>query len=556
MKIEFRFNIYGLFEKYWLILPALSALLLVLSFYPFDFWFLSPVALVPLFYFINFSGNISVKKIFSAGFFVGSVFSVALSYFTLIQFHWLPETYLFVWMIRLLFIPVAAFSGLVAGAAVVLSQKIKRHYLIDIFSGAAVWTLAEWLVNKIFSGYHFGLLGYTMHKVTPLINLASIGGVFFISFVVVLFNTFIAAILLWPKYEILYPRSYKKDIALLQVKTPFKKFFISTRKVFLAAFISIAATFIIYEINSFFLNGKGVASRAGFAVIQNKDRQNEAFGKFENGEFEFKKLEALIKYADNLKPDFIIYPFSPFVGLLSEQETPEVNFNKEAVVGNFNNLGKWGKKIISPKTTLITWNNVLRGKIPYNEVDFWRNSEMPAHYQKRELFPFMDYTPEFMQFFGLYTTPLDVFPGEKNQIVEIGGVKFGNLLCSEINRSDLAAYDSRNADILLAIGSEAMFVDSTAGNFHLVAAQFRAAETNRPLIRANRLGPSAVISERGEIIKKLGFEKDGLIYENVIYKKNAPRTLYSYAGNYGFIGTLLLFLGLISLKNFRKQQTS
>lgn len=548
-------DIYNFFEKYWLFLPALSAVLLVLSFYPFDFWYLGFIALVPLFYFINFSNEISFYKIFGAGFLMGAVFSMILSFFTLIQFHWLSETYLFTWLVRLSFIPVMIIGGVFAGAAVVLYRKLRLGSLIDIFIGAAVWVSIEWLIYNIFSGFHFGLLAYILHK-TPLVSLASVGGVFFVSFLVVLVNTFIVSMLLWPRYNILYPEIYAKGRDKHPSDNSLVIFFLSIKRIIFIFAAVILITGVIYGINNFYLhNQKGETNFASFAVIQIKNRKTEAFGEFRNNEFSFKKLEKLVGLANNLKPDFIIYPFAPFNGLLAEKKEAPV-FDREAIVGDFENFGKWVEKNVNPDSVFITWNNVFRDNQPYSEYNFWQGEKQIAYYQKRALFPFMDYTPDFTKRIGLYSTPFDASAGSMSQKISFGNLKISNLLCSEVDKSTLATKDSKWANMLLAIGSEAMFSDSIASNFHIIISQFRAAENNLPIIRANRLGPSAIINNKGKVLAKLDYGEEGILFKEIEYEKIPKRTIYSYISNQGFMGIIWLFLIIILSfkisKNFRK----
>lgn len=543
-------NIYDFFEKYWFFLPALSVVLLVLSFYPFDFWFLGFIALAPLFYFINFSNKISFYKIFGAGFFVGAIFSMVLSFFTLIQFHWLSETYLFAWLVRLSFIPIMIIGGVFAGAAVVLYRKLRLGSLIDIFIGAAVWVSIEWLIYNIFSGFHFGLLAYILHK-TPLVSLASVGGVFFVSFLVVLVNIFITSILLWSRYSILYPKAYEKD---QNKHLLYNSFFLSVRKIIFIFVPVILIIGVIYNVNNFYLhNPKSGTDFASFTVIQIKNRETEAFGEFQNNEFSFKKLEKLIGLVNNLKSDFIIYPFAPFNGLLAEKKETPV-FDREAIVGNFENFGKWVQKNINFNSVFITWNNVFRGNQPYNEYNFWQGGKQIAYYQKRELFPFMDYTPDFSKQMGFYSTPFDASAGSMGQKISFGNLKISNLLCSEVDKSTLAIKDSKWANMFLAIGSEAIFTDSIAGNFHIIISQFRAAENNLPIIRANRLGPSAIIDNKGKILAKLDYEKEGILFKKIEYEINPKRTIYSYIGDWGFMSAVWVFLIIVLILKFSSKK--
>lgn len=538
-----KINIYNFFEQHWLILPLASAFLLTLTFYPFDFWFLGFFALVPLLYFVTFSKNISIYKIFGAGFSVGFLVTVTLSFFTLIQFHWLPEAYLFSWMVRLSFILIAIVSGFFAGLAVISYRYLRLNSPLDIFTGAAIWIVTEWLINIIFKGYHLGLLAYALHK-TPLVGLAAIGGVHFVSFLVILANAFIVSILLWSRYRILYPEIYQQRISQTLSKNPFVIFFYSTKRIIFVFLITFSIIGVIYWLNNIYLsNGEENSESKSFALIQLQERKTGAFGEFQNNRFYFQKLENLINSANNLKPDFIIYPFSPFIGVLSAEENPEINLK---------NFSDWVQKTVNDDAVFITWNNVFRDKQFYNEFNFWQGDKQIAYYQKRILFPFMDYTPNFSKKIGLYTTPFDAKAGPINQKIELNGFKIGNLICSEIYKPIISKMDSRWANILLALGSEAIFVDDIAGNFNIIVSQFRAAENNLPIIRGSRFGPSAIINSQGKILAKLDFGKEGVLFKKIEYQLNPQRTLYGYIGDWGFMGGIWMFLIIVLIIKITK----
>jgi apolipoprotein N-acyltransferase len=516
-----RLNLF--YEKYWWFLPFFSALLLTLSFYPFNFWILGFVALVPLFYFLNFSQKISLSKIFWGGFILGAIFSLFISFFTLFQFHWLPETYLFVWLVRLLPLLIAIVSGMVVGLVLLGYKKLILNRLIDIFTLVSLSVLIEIIHSKIFLGFDNGLLAYTSHQLTSLIRLSSVIGIFGVSFVITLMNAFIAFYVWKPEYQ---------------------------RKIISLFFISLITLFSVNFLNNFYLNGNGDAAdyySAKFAIIQNSDRKN-IFGSFQNNQFYFPKAEYLISKTVSSGVDFVIYPFSPFNGYLAAnlKETENEGL-KKAIIGETKDFGEWVEKQTGSQTVFVNWVNVVRKDKVYPEIIFWQGKNPIVNYQKRELFPFMDYTPEIFKKIGLFTTSVDASPASPTNkpIVEIGDIKFGPLICSEIFKSEIGRRDSFYSDIFLSIGSEAMFADKIPGKWNLIVSQFMAAANNRPLVRANILGNSALIDEKGKVIKEMHFGETGVLIGDIKYKKSPKNTLYSYFGDWPFIFVILMFLSSI-----------
>ncbi len=518
------------FEKYWFFLPFFSAVLLTLSFYPFDFWFLGFVALIPLFYFLNFSAKISLAKIFWGGFIIGVIFSLFLSFFTLFHFHWLPETYLFVWLVRLSPLLIAMISGPVAGLVLVGYKKLISNRLIDIFTLASFSVLIEIIESKIFFGFNNGLLAYTAHQLPYLMRLSSVMGIFGVSFVITLVNTFIAFFVLRP--------GWRKKITFL-------------------FFASLVIFFIMGFLNNYYLDGGGNDYHsAKFAIIQNSDRKNIlGFFSSKNNHFYFPGAERLIAQAMPSEPDFLIYPFSPFNGYLAADIGKIENAGlKKTVAGEAKDFGDWVVKQTGDKTVFITWVDVIRGSDLYLEIIFLQGKNFIANYQKRALFPSMDYTPEIFKKIGLFTTPVDALPASpaNKPIIEIGDIKIGPLICSEIFKPVLARQSSFHSEIFLSIGSEAMFAGGAPGEWDLIVSQFIAAANNRPLVRANILGPSAFINEKGKVMEKMDYEKTGVLIKDMKYKKSPKNTLYSYLGDWPFILLILLFLSSMTISKLFK----
>ncbi len=513
-------------EKYWVILPLFSGVLLTLSFYPFDLWFLSFVALVPIFLLLNTNGAIPGKKIFLGGFIVGAIFSLFLSFFTLFQFHWLQETYLFVWLIKLLPVPIAVISGTVVGLTFLLYKKISFNKPVDIFILAAVSVLIEIIQSNLFVGFNNGLLAYASHNLTPLLKLSSVIGVFGVSFIITLVDSFIAFFILRPDYR---------------------------KKIIVFALSSFTIILLISGANNYYLKSENGYQTAKFAIVQNTDRKN-VLGDVKNNEL-YLAHQGLIAEARYYKPDFIIYPFSLFNGYLADDVKNVTNDGlKKATLMDFAGLGKWINENAGAESVFINWINVVRDNSVYPEMIFWQGKNQITTYQKRSLFPFMDYTPEIFKKIGFFTTSVDGSRSVLNNLpIQIKGVKFGPLVCSELFHSELSRKDALSSNVLISIGSEAMFADEIPGKWNLIVSQFRAAGNNRPLVRANILGGSALIDENGKVIKEMEFNKTGVLIGEINYKKSPKNSLYSYFGDAPFIILILIFLALCAFLKFKNK---
>ena len=500
-----RARLNAFFEKRWFVLPLFSAFLVILSFYPFRVPLLVFVAFVPVFYFVNFSATLSSRKIFWGGAMGGALISFSLSYATIMQFHWIPEAYLFTYIVRLLFIPIALIGGAMSGVFLIFYRFLRTSslYLNLLFMGSFV--IMEIALSWVLGGYHFVALASTVVDNSLFMSLGNKGGMFLISFAVYLVNAFLASFL------------------LARTRTDMKKVCVAAFA-FFALLIIVSSGILTKEKR----DGFGEIKPLKIALIQDLDKKEGAFGKMEeNGSFRFEKLEARLREAAAYNPDIIVYPFSPVNGAFVEDASPPV-FNKGVLAVRTEVFARWLKERVPPETLVITWDSVYRNSAFYNEFTYWKDGAIIERYAKRNAFPFFDYTPRWAQNLGLFSTPFDTIAGDNDGIVSLPEGVFGNLLCSEVNTQGLAREDARTASLLFAFGSEAAFTDDVASAFTLANARFRAAENGVFVVRGNRFGPSAIISPEGKIIAEMPYGKEGVLAATIPLYDRALTTFTRY----------------------------
>lgn len=512
-------------KPHWLLLPLLSGVLLALSFYPFGFSLLIFVSFAPLIYFVVAMPERSIRELFIGGFIVGSVSALSFSYPFFTQFHWLEKTYLFEDIIRLFFIPAAIIGGVSHGAITVFTRSLAGHLPVRgaiVFS--ALFTLWLSFFQYLMHGFNYFDPAFAAAPASFFLKFAAAGGTPLVVFATLLINSF---------------------LALLFVKGINKKKIVVAATVFsVAAFGGIVGYWRYLETP---VSGENKILKA--AIIQISDRRDNAFGSVKNGVFSYPLLEKHIKDALAGGADFIIYPFSPVSGAISASgDNPD--FNKKVLVTNIGAIGSWVKENVPQNKIFMSWNSVYENKSFFNEYSFWKNGGLYARYQKRILMPFADYTPDWAAKKGLYTTPFDTKEGEITKPISLDGYLAGNLLCSEIGNKKLAREDAKISDFIIAAGSDAMFFEDVAGRINLVQAQYRAAENNIPVIRANRLGPSAFINPDGTMAAKMEYNKDGVVFGEVSLGER-KKTFYEKFGGAPF----LLLLAIIVLLPMRRKTT-
>lgn len=493
-------------------LPALSGVLLILTFYPLDFWLLGFVAIVPLFYHITQQGG-HHRSAFESGAVTGALFSFFLACCTVLQFHWLDQTYLFVALIRASSVIIVVAGALVFGMVALGYSLLRgRHLLVSAFATAALCAAGEMLLQGVFGGYYIGSVAYASAAIPWLMSLAALGGMPLVTFAFSLSSVLVAECI---------------------AQAP------EARARFLwKGAVVVACVGVVCMVNWSYLHRptpeRGVLP---VAIIQTGSRTEVTFGTYESGTFSFPALEQALIVAATGSVQLVVYPFSPVEGAL--YRGPKEKLNRSVLASPESAVGEWLKKILPADVTLLTWNTLYTDGAFKNVFEYWEEGEVVAQYQKRALFPFMDYTPQWAQRIGLFSTPYDEEVGVDGEVV-VGGVTMGNLLCSEINHPELASLDSIRSSVLISVGSETMFTSSVASEFNARAAQFRAVENNIPIVRANLLGPSVLVARDGVVLTRAEHMSQEVLTGELRLSEPLP-TLYRTYGNI----PVLLFFGVL-----------
>lgn len=501
-------------------LPILSALTLVVTLPPFGLWPLVCVGLIPLYFFIFKEKDL--YRIFTGVFFFGLIFSGYLSYITLFNFTWIPQAHLFANVVKWFSIPFVIFiSGITAAGICLLKAEkeglrpLERVLLFGIFA------VVEWVINGIFMGFNYGSLAYAAAHIPTIRFMASIGGTFLMTFIVVFGNAALAEALVFS-----FGKGKREYASLIP----------------LTVFATIIMLSFAYQNITLRIRPAGTSSTVSVAIIQDITRkESDAFGTVVNGSFQFPLLERWVGVARMSHPDVIIYPFSPWVGVIADA-MDNTEFTTDVIGMDFKLFGTWLRKHIPPKTTFVTWDTRYSEGHYWNEIHFWRDGILVGSYRKAELFPFMDYTPQWARQLGIYSTPYDGSAGTSTAPVTIDGTSIGSLVCSEVSRPESAKSNGWNADILLAIGSEAMFTNSFPNEFNLLNAQLRASEIGRTVIRANKFGPSALIDASGNILQKMPYGQSGVLTVNAPIPAQRGTTPYSVLTEYPFLIALVCYV--------------
>ena len=175
-----------------------------------------------------------------------------------------------------------------------------------------------------------------------------------------------------------------------------------------------------------------------------------------------------------------------------------------------------------------------------------------TEYHKRHLVPFGEYVP-YRAFFeavlpvltDIGMLPYDLSEGKSANVIELGEVNIGSLICFDSIYDELARDSAKaGAEIFAVSTNDSWFSDSAALRMHNAQAALRSIENRKYTIRAANTGISSIISPNGIIEEELGALKRGYVYSEIY--ANSHRTLYSYVGN-TFVYICILWLILCFL---------
>ena len=94
--------------------------------------------------------------------------------------------------------------------------------------------------------------------------------------------------------------------------------------------------------------------------------------------------------------------------------------------------------------------------------------------------------------------------GKKQKNLKVGELNILPLICYEIIFPELVQKSDQDTNLVVNISEDGWFGNSIGPYQHFAKGIFRAIENNTYLLRSANKGISAIINNKGQIIKKLG----------------------------------------------------
>ena len=404
----------------------------------------------------------------------------------------------------------------------------KRGYLLQW----TIWISFEYLRIQGFLGYAYGITGYSQWTVLPIIQIASITGIWGISALVVFPSALIAASLpqklnkpLKFAFREIFTADFwkKKPQQLLEIwNRQFLPFFLKER-IFLFIWIFVLAAVLVFGFASRI--NYSDAPRVKLALIQhNTDPWRGGIDHYRRNYEVLKRLsdEAMEEHPDI---DLVVWSETAFVPRIYWHETYRDDPYSWVLVKELLDY------LAACEIPFLIGNDDARkdvsinpygdNRVDYNAAMLFEKGEITDMYRKLHLVPFTEHFPYEKQLPLIYNAlkDADTHFWEKGDIAKVFEVKtrtdrafqadrrspetfkFSTPICFEDTFGYLSRDFVRNgAELIVNISNDAWSASLPAQNQHLSMAVFRAVENRRSMVRSTASGQTCGIDPNGKIL--------------------------------------------------------
>ena len=441
----------------------------------------------------------------------------------------------------------------------------RRGYLVQW----VIWMAYEYARTLGFLGYSYGITGYSQWNTLPVIQIASVTGVWGVSALVVFPSAWLAAALSGPGEQGLGNRDYHLNPdprspipdprSLLFGSWPKIKAFFKREWLSAAIWLVFLSVSLVYGfVSPIDYSGE---RKVKTALIQhNTDPWQPAKAAtaalaFEEYRKDFRILRRLSDEAMAAHPDtdLVVWSETAFVpriywhtvirddrvswdlvkellDYLAKQEIPFVIGNDDARKD----------PALNPR---------FDNRVDYNAAMLFERGELISSYRKLHLVPFTEHFPYEKQLPWIYNAlkKADTHFWEKGKDVTVfntNGIKFSTPICFE----DTFGYLSRNfvkngAELIVNLSNDAWSTSLPAQMQHLSMAVFRTVENRRAMVRSTASGQTCGIDPNGKILAMAeAFTESALVVEVPLV---SGETIYTRYGDY--LGKVFAAAGLFLL---------
>ncbi len=466
----------------------------MLSFPPFNLWYLSFFAFVPLIVSLEDIGSL---KIFVSG--------LIFNFLTLYWIYGVLKNYgqtgvffaVVLLLLLLVYLSIYFFIPF-------LFLKKTRNFLLFPF----VFVFFEILLERLFTGFPWNSLGYTQGGNNILSGLFFYGGLYSVSLLIVIVNVLICLLL-------------------------------KRRKAIYVLFILVLFIFCVflYLVKANKYDDEGVK----VSIVQGNASMDTVWS-FERIKREEKKYFRMTKKALKGGAKIVVWPEFSF------PLYPEYNLEfREKIY-----------KLAKKYNGIIVFGAIRRsGDKSFNTVFVFYPDERYEFYDKIHLTPFGEYIP-FLDLFKKFAKTIANVEGEftggtRIKVFEFEGKKFFIPICYEMLFPELIySFYKKSPDFIITVTNDSWFGKTSAPFEHFNIARVRAMETGLFVVRAATSGVSGIISGDGKVIKKSEIFSEELVSGEIYLKKSRSffyKNYYFFFWGYFLLGMFSFVYGLVFKKS-------
>ena len=226
------------------------------------------------------------------------------------------------------------------------------------------------------------------------------------------------------------------------------------------------------------------------------------------------------------------------------KEVIDASFPNTMVVTGATSIKHYDSQSKPTPTARVSWGyyyDVFNSSIAINA-----DSEDNLHHKMRlvigvETMPFTGFLDRFVDLGGI-TGQLG--RNDKAAVFDKGGVKYGPAICYEGIYGDcFARFVREGAEVMLVMSNDGWW-GNTPGHRRLFDyCRLRAIETRRAIARSANTGVSGFINARGDVIQSLGWDKRGVLTQNIeVREEITPYVTYG-----DWVGRMALLVALLGV---------
>lgn len=360
------------------------------------------------------------------------------------------------------------------------------------WSCASIWVTLEWLQGHLLTGFPWMLLGYTQHRMLPILQTARIWGVYGVGFLIVLVNGSIAGL------QIAGRSAWRRTVA--------------------PALLLLIALF--YGLSN--LNDVPVEHPLKIGIVQGSISQGEKW-RVDARDGTVERYASLTQRLSGARCDFIVLPETAFPFYLRYPENAPY----------YATLAGLARELNAP---MLVGSLEQTAEKTYNRAFLIsRTGEVVGYQDKVHLVPFGEYLPLewiFGYLEGLTRESGRFAPGKGHRALRLPGadVPFGVFICYESIFPEIArAYANDGAEFLVNTTNDAWFGTTAAPYQHFAMGVFRAVENGLPLVRSANTGISGAVDASGRVLMMTDLFKPAVFTAQITPRRE--RTFYTRHGD-------------------------